>query len=158
MGNVADFGIKEFGSYSGKIAEMADKYIQKPGDNRKKDYQSQYVFFNPETKGIAGNSFKERIKCDEYNHPKFANAVVFEGDYIYGTSARDDIGLDKFDFIQKGNSQFALDLNDNGKVDDGEVFEGKLDFDIYRRTKENSEPLKNYFENLKIFKPNWLKK
>ena len=151
MGDESSFGIKLFGSYSSKIEEMSGKYNAKPIDNPKNNNQSEYVFFDREGSNV-GHAYRENIKYDGYNQPLNADAVVFDGDIMFGTTANDEAGLDKFDYIVKGNSQYAIDLNGNGIVDeDSELFNGKFDINIYRKAKADGK-LSQYKQYLNIYK------
>lgn len=144
-----------FGSYNSKITEAKEKYDVRTNDYSKKDeYESSYTFFNKGQGGREGNAFREKIKTDYYGNNKFSNAVIFEGDLMYGTMSDKQEGLDTFDYIQAGN-EYAVDLNGNGTVDENEIFEGQLDRFSYQKAK-NDGYLRKYTEYQKQYHYDWL--
>lgn len=146
-----------FGSYSAKLEELKEKYKTKPNDSSKtQEYESAYVFYDKGKKGIKGNAFREKIYADKFNNPKYANAVIFEGDLMFGTMSKEKENFDTFDYIQ-AKDEYAVDINGNGIVDDNEVFEGQLDTDAYKKAK-NQGNLKKYEVFLKEYIYEWLNK
>ena len=152
---VSELNGMSFGSYNAKIDEFKGKYNTKPDDSLKKDeYESAYIFFDKGQGGIEGNAFREKIKTDHYGNNKFSNAVIFEGDLMYGTMSKEEAGLNKFDYIQ-GRSEYAIDFNGNNKVDADEVFEGQIDRFSYQQAKNDGD-LRKYTEYQKQYHHDWL--
>ena len=138
MSNEIKVGM-EYGSYSDKMLSIEQNCIASCNDNpSKKGLESECIFRDAATKSLRGNSFREKISYNEYGQPKFSNATLFIDDYEYGVSSRSAESLDKFDYIQTEKS-YALDLNGNGKVDDGEIFSGKLDRYAYKQAKDDGD-------------------
>ena len=134
MSNEIKIGM-EFGSYNAKINSLSQDSIVNCNDkSEKKGFESECIFRDAETKSIRGNAFKEKIPYNEYGQPEYCKAAMFLDEYEYGTVANSSEKLDKFDYINTENA-YALDFNGNGKVDEGEVFNGKLDRTAYRQAK-----------------------
>ena len=153
MGNEISIGM-EFGKYNTMTSNMRKQYDTKENIGNK-NLESEYIFYEPETKRIAGNAYREKINHTENGISEFADAVVFTDCFQYGTSAKSEEGLDKFDYIQ-AKTQYAIDLNSNGKVDENEIFSGIIDLHSYRTAKQNNK-LENY-EQYRNKYYNWLKK
>ena len=143
----------KFGSYDKKTSELGKKYNTESRTNNRK-MQSEYLYTSKK-KGIVGNAYREAMQFDDYGNAKYVDAVLFFNNYQYGVRAKEWENLDKFDYIQ-GASEHAVDLNENGKVDEGEIFEGRIDLKAYEKAKESGS-LSKYAEFLKQFTPSWLK-
>ena len=141
----------QFGSYNGMVSEFKRNYDFKANDNK----ESAFTIYEKGTKKVAGNGYRENITYSEYSQPQYADAIIFKGKYTYGTSAKNEEGLDKFDFII-GKNEYAIDINGNGKVDSDEIFSGKFDRYSYRKAKEEGD-LKKYKQIYEQYKYNWLK-
>ena len=133
----------DFGSYKQMTDKLKRKYNTKSTGDNKKNIETEYLFLNKgKNKGVVGNAYREALQFSEYGVSKYVNAVLFYKDYQYGTRANEWEALDKFDYVQ-GTSQYAIDFNGNNKVDEGEIFDGKLNYDAYRFAKESGD-LNNY--------------
>ena len=117
----------KFGTYSGMINDFSKKYRPVPGKNAEAEgLQSKYNFFDKENGMIKANGSKEKIRYTDYNTPRYANSVIFHNGFTFGTSAKDEAGLDTFDYVL-GKNQFALDYDGDGEVDNDEIIDGKFD-------------------------------
>lgn len=146
MSNEINVGMK-FGTYDAKVEECG-KRLKCESDTEcyKMGLESSYDFkdyVSGEKKAAAVRSAVSKHK----NLVFFATAYFTEGSYSWGTSAKVQSGwLNKFDYIETQN-QHAVDLNNNGQVDDGEIFSGKLNEEAYDKAKESGD-LNNYINYL----------
>ena len=139
-----------FGTYDGMIEELKGNCITDKKDySAQTDYESEYVFRDKYT-GIFKNGYRENIRHNDKGVSLFSNSVIFNGEYQHGTTAKTEKDLNKFDYIQ-GESQFALDIDGDGKVNENEIFDGKIDYHIYKKAKESGS-LGNYQSLLKTYK------
>lgn len=137
----------QFGTYTGMISDLKKTYDVRPVQNPEQNgNQHEFRFWDKNTDKIRGNGFKEIIEFSEHKQPKYANAVIFKDGLQYGTKAKDEKGLNIFDYIA-GKNEYAIDLNGNGKVDNNEIFSGKIDLYAYKQAKESGD-LNNYSEYL----------
>ncbi len=124
----------DFGSYNQMTEKMKRKYkTDSRTDN--KTLESEYLFFKHDKKQVVGNAYREALQFNEYGESKLVNAVLFQKGLQYGTSDDTWEKLNKFDYIQ-GNSQYAIDLNKNGKVDKEEIFDGRINWYSYKKCKQ----------------------
>lgn len=141
----------QFGTYSGVLNELKQKYdVRFKSNSQQKDNRSEFTLYEKNTNRSKGNGYKGGICFDEYNQPKYTDAVIFKDGYQYGTSAKDEKNLDVFDYIV-GKDEYAIDLNGDNKVEKGEIFNGQFDVYAYRKAKASGD-LKNYTQYLKAFK------
>ena len=145
----------EFGSYDSKIKDIGSQYDVQFRDKSEQGLSSECIFRDRTNGGISGSAYKEKITYDEHGRSRYGSAVLFFGGYQYTTSSNKEDGLDKFDYIQTKN-QYALDINGNGKVDDGEVFEGQINREAYKAAKDDGD-LSKYQQYKKQFTYDWLK-
>ncbi len=141
-----------FGRYDEMVQELSKTCnTEKKSYSEKTDYESEYVFKDKKT-GNFKNGFRENIRKSAQSTPLFSNSVIFNGEYQHGTTANNAEELNVFDYIQtKDSSQFALDINGDGIVNENEIFKGKLDYFVYKRAKESGN-LANYNNFLNIYK------
>lgn len=137
MGNEIQIGMK-FGSYSNKIKDLSSQYVKHNRDvANDKFMESACVFTEPEGR-VRANAYREKIFQNEYGQAMYSDAVIFADGLRYGTSAKTEEGLDKFDYIA-GKKQYAIDLNANGIVDNGEIFDGSFDRYSYQKAKDDGD-------------------
>ena len=133
-----------FGTYDATVESRSNKYHNgfDADDSCRRHIQSSYKF-----KDLVTGEIKATALRDYGSKGYYCFASFSEGSYTWGTTALADkngLLLNKFDFIETG-SQHAVDLNGNGKVDDGEIFSGRLNNDAYNKAKESGD-LKNYVD------------
>jgi hypothetical protein len=147
-----------FGTYDGMVKDLKKDYRLVPDQNAKlKGNKHGFNLFDKEGR-VAGNGFKGNIKNNEYSVPQYTNAVIFRGNLQYGTSANNEEDLNKFDYISNNNGkEYAIDLNGNGKVDDNEIFSGRIDFSAYLHAKKDGD-LNKYKDYLEQHNYGFLKK
>ena len=122
-----------FSTYDDMVSDLSQKYnrqpVSKPDTKRN---EAECLFIDREIGNIKAHAFRENMQFTRFGTPKYANAVIFNNNLQYGTCSKTRAGLNVFDYIQ-GKTQYALDLNGNNKVDEDEIFDGKLDRYVYKK-------------------------